>query len=287
MPTTAGQSGRIYSTSCASSESPIAPGLSEPMQVGRRYYAASGLYDLDGVVAVGNGGTASRLPGGLEGSVLHGRQRSSRRGQTEAGHRVAKKVHGVNEACFRGFDQDAERARIHRICAGAGDLGGIAGGAIDGIGTHVVGVIVGDININTPGIDRDCVGKIVRLERGLHSDQSSVELNEEPNHLIGRAISHVKKLARRIAGKCIGGNPDGERANGSESTRRAGLKRGKRSVTFVGYINVGIAGHYIDPYWIVAHRKERVVAIRDRGTRAARGAQLPGRVDGKDHQRPG
>jgi len=92
-------------------------------------------------------------------------------------------------------------------------------------------------------------------------------------------VSHVKKLACRIAGKRIGSNPDRERTNGRESTRRAHLKRGKRGVALVGYIDVGIAGRYIDPYLIIAHRKERIVAIRDRGTQAARGAQLSGGID--------
>jgi len=43
----------------------------------------------------------------------------------------------------------------------------------------------------------------------------------------------------------------------------------------------------LTPYWIIAYRKERVVAIRDRGTQAGPVApSLSGGIDGKDHQTP-
>ena len=57
------------------------------------------------------------------------------------------------------------------------------------------------------------IGKIVGLEGGLHVDQGSVGLDQEPDHLVGGAIGDIEKLIGRIAGKRIRSYADGIRAD--------------------------------------------------------------------------
>src|SRR5271156_1531718 len=228
----------------------------------------SGLYDLDGMVAVGNGSAAGRLPSGLEGSVLYGRERSGGRVQSEARYCVAEEVRGIDKARFCGVDEDAGWPGIDGIGCRARYLRGVPGGAINRIGAHVVSVIVCDVDIDSSGIDLDRVRKIVSLEGGLQRDQRSVQRDLEPDHLVGGAIGDVEPPAGWIAGDRVGCDADGKSAERGEAAAGANLKTGDCRVTLVDGVNISSAGHDVDRRRIVAHREKTIAAICDRGAQA-------------------
>jgi hypothetical protein len=159
------------------------------------------------MVAMRNRSAAGRLLAGAEGRILHARECPGRGVQEQAGDRVAEKVGGVDIAAFRRLDQDTKRPATNCVTDRTGDRCGVAGRRVDGIRVYVVTVVVGDIDIDSAGIDGDGIGQLSVLNGAGITIQ-----------LIGGAVGDIQEFTARIAGDCIGGRSN---LKGPDRTKHA------------------------------------------------------------------